>query len=77
VTVYQSAECFLHDFRREHVGLYNKEWAGDANNVDPLTVALRNVTESEATSAKAVGHDLISRFQYYRSVRNWVVRHLT
>ncbi len=73
VTVYQSAECFLHEFRREHVGLYRKEWAGDAHNVDPLTVALRNVSESEEKSIDAVGPDLVSRFQYYRSVRNWVV----
>lgn len=73
VTVYQSAECFLHEFRREHVGLYGKDWKGDANNIDPLTVALRNVSESEATAAEAIGNDLISRFQYYRFVRNWVV----
>jgi hypothetical protein len=41
VTVYQSAERFLHEFGKEHVALYQKEWLADANNIDPLTVALR------------------------------------
>lgn len=73
VTVYESAECFLHDFRREHTGLYGREWTGDANNIDPLTLAMKNIAETEAKAATYVGQDLISRFHYYRSVRNWVV----
>jgi hypothetical protein len=73
VTVYQSAERFFHEFRQEHVALYQKEWLGDANSIDPLTVTLRNVTASESESEKQIGPDLISRFQYYRIVRNWIV----
>ena len=73
VTVYQSAARFLHDFRKEHRGLYRKEWTGDGNDLDPLTVALRNVAASKDEAEKLIGADLICRFQYYRSVRNWVV----
>ena len=73
VTVYQSAERFLHEFRREHRALYANEWTGDGDDVDPLTVALRNVAPSEDEAVKRVGADLISLFQYYRILRNWVV----
>lgn len=71
VTVYQSAECFLHDFRKEHRALYRKDWIGDAEDADPLTVTLKNL--SAANPEVAIGQDLITRFQYYRIVRNWVV----
>jgi hypothetical protein len=71
VTVYQSAECFLHDFRKEHRALYRKDWIGDAEDADPLTVTLKNL--SAASPEVAIGQDLITRFQYYRIVRNWVV----
>lgn len=71
VTVYQSAECFLHDFRKEHRAIYGKDWIGDAADVDPLTVTLKNL--SSADPEAAIGEDLITRFQYYRIVRNWVV----
>jgi hypothetical protein len=73
VTIYQSAERFLHEFRKEHIALYQKPWIGDADDIDPLTVTLRNVAETQSDAEKAVGIDLISRFQYYRIVRNWVV----
>jgi hypothetical protein len=73
VSVYQSAERFLHEFRKEHRALYAKDWTGDGDDVDPLTVALRNVDTSEAEAEKRIGSDLISRFQYYRIARNWVV----
>lgn len=70
VTVYQSAERFLHEFRNEHRALYRKDWVGDADNADPLTVTFRNMS---ADAEAAVGWDLVTRFQYYRIVRNWVV----
>ena len=73
VTVYQSAERFLHEFRKEHRALYAKDWTGDGDDVDPLTVTLRNVAASESEAESRIGTDLISRFQYYRIVRNWVV----
>lgn len=34
---------------------------------------LKNVCETEAGAKAVIGNDLITRFQYYRSVRNWVV----
>lgn len=68
VTVYHAAETFFREFRREHTALYQKQWSGDGQEVDPLTLALKNIAGSEAE----IGADLISRFQYYRIVRNWV-----
>lgn len=73
VNVYQSAERFLHEFRQEHVALHGLDWIGDAHNIDPLSVTLKNIGESEASSLNAVGRDLVTRFQYYRIIRNWVV----
>jgi hypothetical protein len=74
VTVYQSAERFLHEFRKEHSTLYSsRPWTGDADDVDPMTVTLRNVATSSLEAETRVGTDLLSRFQYYRVVRNWVV----
>jgi hypothetical protein len=71
VTVYQSAECFLHEFRKEHRALYKRDWVGVADDVDPLTVTLKNLSVNSPENV--IGRDLISRFQYYRIVRNWVV----
>lgn len=73
VTVYQSAERFFHKFREEHQSLYHKVWSGDGEGVDPLTLALKNIAGSQRDAEGKVGPDLISRFQYYRIVRNWVV----
>lgn len=74
VTVYQSAERFLHEFRKEHTTLYgSRPWTGDADDVDPLTVTLRNVATSASEAETKIGADLLSRFQYYRVIRNWVV----
>jgi hypothetical protein len=73
VTVYQSAEQFLREFRKEHIALYQKSWIGDAEKIDPLTLTLQNVSNAQAAAEGIVGLDLISRFQYYRIVRNWVV----
>lgn len=72
VTVYHAAETFFRDFRREHIALYQKTWSGDGNDIDPLTVVLKNIAVSEAEAESKIGSDLVSRFQYYRIVRNWV-----
>ena len=71
VTVYQSAERFLNEFRKEHRALYGKDWIGDTDDIDPLSLTLKNL--SWQSPSVAIGEDLISRFQYYRIVRNWVV----
>lgn len=73
VTVYHSAERFLHEFRSEHTALFQRIWTGDAKDVDPLTVTLMNVATSQSETERKIGLDLISRFQYYRAVRNWIV----
>lgn len=73
VTVYQSAERFLNEFRKEHIALYKAEWTGDAHDIDPLAVTLKNIGLNQNETEEIVGKDLISRFQYYRIVRNWIV----
>ncbi|MFM2176885.1 MAG: hypothetical protein RL015_983 [Verrucomicrobiota bacterium] len=71
VTVYQSAECFLSQFRKEHRALYQKEWVGDRDDIDPLSLTLMNL--HTPLPENLIGQDLISRFQYYRIIRNWTV----
>jgi hypothetical protein len=36
-------------------------------------VTLRNIADQQSEAEGRIGRDLISRFQYYRTVRNWVV----
>ena len=73
VSVYAAAELFLHDFRREHIRLFQKDWIGDANNVDKLTLTLKNVALTQGDGEQIVGKDLISIFNYYKLVRNSTV----
>jgi hypothetical protein len=73
ITVYESAERFFREFRAEHIALFAKEWSGDAHSKDPLTLCLENVSDSVECSSEFVGDDLVSRFQYYRLLRNWIV----
>ncbi|OQA86280.1 MAG: hypothetical protein BWY28_02425 [bacterium ADurb.Bin236] len=73
VTVYQSAERFLHEFRGEHILLYGREWTGDRKDSDPLTVTLLNVASNRKEAEDKIGIDLITCFQYYRVVRNWII----
>src|SRR5262245_39638247 len=60
VTVYQSAECFLREFRSEHRQLYRKEWTGDGENIDALTLTLRNIVPIHEDPENRIGRDLIS-----------------
>lgn len=73
VAVYESAERFLREFRREHILLYGKDWTGDSESKDRLTLCLENIGMTLDQAEKAVGLDLVSRFQYYRLVRNWII----
>jgi len=73
VTVYQSSERFMHEFRKEHQVLYQRKWTGDSMEDDPLTVALKNIASNKEAAGKSIGWDLITRFQYYRTVRNWII----
>lgn len=70
VTVAMAAERFLQEYRREHFALFGRDWVGDAEGATRLDVTLRNVAASEQQARVAVGEDLISRFNYYRLVRN-------
>lgn len=73
VSVYESAERFFKEFRKEHSELHQREWIGDADGKSRMTVALENVGASKEQAERGVGLDLISRFEYYRLVRNWIV----
>lgn len=66
VMVYESAERFLKEFRREHFKLHGLKWSGDAEDKNRLTVTLENVVGT-------IDQDIVDRFQYYRLVRNWIV----
>jgi len=72
VTMYQAAERFLHQYRREHTELTGVIWTGDAMGSNPLSVTLQNIAQSATEAEAKIGSDLVSRFQYYRKVRNWV-----
>lgn len=73
VAVYESAEMFFKEFRREHSELNRREWTGDVDGKSRMTLALENVGASFDQARNVVGMDLISRFEYYRLVRNWIV----
>jgi hypothetical protein len=73
VVVYESAERFLHEFRKEHEALKSRPWSGVRDDIDPLSLALRNIRENQGEAEGETGRDLVDRFQYYRLVRNAIV----
>lgn len=77
VAVYESAERFFKEFRREHSELHRREWTGDKDGKSRIDLALENVGPTKEEAEQSVGLDLISRFEYYRLVRNWIVHDRT
>ena len=73
VTVYESAERFLKEFRKEHSDLHRREWTEKKKGMSLLDQALENVGATNEQSRHDLGLDLISRFEYYRMVRNWIL----
>ena len=73
VLVASAVERFLKDLREEHSALYRKVWTGDANKKDRLEVVFENLAGSKDNAEKRIGADVISRFQYYRLLRNWII----
>ena len=73
VIVGSAVERFLKEFRKEHIALYRKEWIGDRDKKDRLHLAFENLVGSRIEGENQIGIDLVSRFQYYRNLRNWVV----
>lgn len=73
VVVYESADRFFTNLRREHLDLLSRENSGDAKGIDKLSLALKNMKQSTHEMQRFVGKDLISLFLYYRAVRNWVL----
>lgn len=77
VAVYESAERFFKEFRKEHSELHRREWTGDKDGKSRIDLALENVGPTKEEAEQSVGLDLISRFEYYRLVRNWIVHDRT
>lgn len=77
VAVYESAERFFKEFRREHSELHRMEWTGDEDGKSRIDLALENFAVRKDHASQTVGWDLISRFEYYRLVRNWIVHDRT
>lgn len=73
VLVASAVERFLKELREEHSALYRKAWIGDANKKDRLIVVFENLAGSESNVLKRIGSDVVSRFQYYRHLRNWII----
>ena len=69
VIVYQSAERFFYNFRKEHIELFQKKWNGEDSNLES---ALKNICDSAEISRQRIGKDLVTLFEYYYRVRNWV-----
>lgn len=72
VAVYESAERFLNEFRKEHSALHGQVWSERKDGVTLIDHVLANVGQTTEQARKVVGMDLISRFEYYRLVRNWI-----
>lgn len=77
VAVYESAERFFKEFRREHSELHRREWTGDKDGKSRIELTLENLGPTKEEAEQIVGLDLISRFEYYRLVRNWIVHDRT
>lgn len=77
VAVYESAERFLNEFRREHSALHRQEWTEKKDGMTLIDHVLANVGPTKEQAGQTVGLDLIARFEYYRLVRNWIVHDRT
>jgi hypothetical protein len=77
VAVYESAELFFKEFRREHSELNRREWTGDEDGKCRMDLALENLGGTKEQAEAIVGLDIIKRFEYYRLVRNWIIHDRT
>lgn len=69
--VYESAEEFFSKFRNDHRNIFAEEW--DTTEDSPLSRTIRNVALDLELTKQSIGPDLISIWEYYRAIRNWVV----
>lgn len=73
VLVASAVERFLKELREEHVALYRRPWTRDADKKDRLEVVFENLSGGKDDAKQLIGLDIISHFQYYRYLRNWIV----
>nr|WP_294873525.1 hypothetical protein [uncultured Pedobacter sp.] len=69
LSVYQSAELFLHQFREEHNDLYNKDWKLDSTTDNLLVKTIRQISSISSATA-IIGDHRLAIFNYYRLIRN-------
>lgn len=69
LSVNQTAELFLHQFRDEHIELYNAPWKIDDSTESLLTKTIRKITKINKANLHFGNHRL-SVYNYYRLVRN-------
>jgi hypothetical protein len=69
LSVYQTAELFIHQFRDEHIDLYNNTWTLDDTKDNLLIKTIRKISAVNPATTHIGAHRL-SIFNYYRIVRN-------
>jgi len=69
LSVYQTAELFLHQFREEHNDLYNSNWTLDDTRDNILLKTIRKVS-AITPATNQIGAHRLAIFNYYRVVRN-------
>lgn len=69
LSVYQTAELFIHQFREEHIDLYNKIWVLDDTKDNILIKTIRKISAINPATI-SIGAHRLAIFNYYRVVRN-------
>ncbi|MDF2454087.1 MAG: hypothetical protein K0R51_80 [Cytophagaceae bacterium] len=69
LSVYQTAELFMHQFRDEHIDLYNNTWTLEDTKDNLLIKTIRKISAVNPATLH-IGAHRISLFNYYRVVRN-------
>jgi len=69
LSVYQSAELFIHSFRHEYNDLYETNWGLDDTKENILIKTLRKVSPINRAK-EVIGEHKIEIFDYYRNIRN-------
>jgi len=69
LSVYQTSELFLHQFREEHMDFYNIVWTLDDTGDDLLIKTIRKISSINSAISN-IGEHRLSLFKYYRTIRN-------
>jgi len=69
-TVWNCADGFLRELRKEHQTLTTSTWAGDAKDKPRLRFTLENLFGTEEKGAAAIGPHRYALMEYCRLVRN-------